>query len=141
MWDGTIGRRGVLAAAALSGAATVAGTPLARAAGSGVDYPALKRALTGQLLRPDDPGYATAARPYNAALGIRRPAAIAKVAGRFDVVACVNGVRGHGVPLAARSGGHSYAGFSTPDNGVVVDLSALNRITVRGDGTAVVGSG
>jgi FAD/FMN-containing dehydrogenase len=113
---------------------------VSRAAGA-VDYAALKKALTGSLLRPGDPGYATAARPFNIALGTRHPAAIARAAGRPDVVTCVKRVRGHGVPLAARSGGHSYAGFSTPDNGVVVDVSALDRITVRGDGTAVVGAG
>jgi FAD/FMN-containing dehydrogenase len=45
------------------------------------------------------------------------------------------------VPLAARSGGHSYAGFSTPDRGVVVDLGTLRGITVRDDNTAVVGAG
>ena len=44
------------------------------------------------------------------------------------------------VRLAAR-GGASYAGFSTPDNGVVVDLSALKGITVKSNGTAVVGAG
>jgi FAD/FMN-containing dehydrogenase len=54
---------------------------------------------------------------------------------------CVSRVRGHGVRLAARGGGHSYAGYSTPDKGVVVDLSALKSITVKSDGTAVVGAG
>jgi FAD/FMN-containing dehydrogenase len=144
MATNTIRRRTLLSAAALGAAAAVAGvrmTGAAEAATTGVDYAKLKKALTGALLRPGEPGYATAARPYNAALGVRRPAAIAKVANRTDVVACVNRVRGHGVALAARSGGHSYAGFSTPDNGVVVDLAALDGITVRADGTALVGAG
>jgi FAD/FMN-containing dehydrogenase len=158
-----VGRRTVLAAAALTGAATVAGTatvaasrlgaaaaasgaPAALSGGSAVaaaalDYSALKRALTGHLLRPGDAGYASSAQPFNIALGARRPAAIAHVANAADVATCVKRVRGHGVTLAARSGGHSYAGFSTPDNGVVVDVSALRGITVRADGTAVVGSG
>lgn len=146
MGEFVLGRRrflGLTAAAAAGAAAAgvgLFGEPVAAAAG-GVDYAGLKRALKGALLRPGDAGYVAAARPYNSALGVRKPAAIAKVAGVDDVRACVRRVRGHGVPLAARAGGHSYAGFSTPDNGVVVDLSALKGITVRGDGTAVVGAG
>jgi hypothetical protein len=140
---GRVGRRGFLTLAAVAGAAACA-PALARpaaAATTGVDLAALKKALKGPLLRPGDAGYATAAQPFNAALGVRRPAAIAKAANRADVSTCVRRVAGHGVPLAARSGGHSYAGFSTPDKGVVVDLSALRGIKVRDDGTAVVGAG
>ena len=144
MGESRFGRRKFLGVTAAAGAvvagSALLGEPLAAAA-SGVDYAGLKRALKGSLLRPGDAGYAAAARPFNAALGVRRPAAIARVAGADDVSTCVRRVRGHGVPLAARGGGHSYAGFSTPDNGVVVDLSALKSITVRTDGTAVVGAG
>lgn len=139
----TVGRRNFLGLA-LAGAAGVAAPLLGEpssAAATGVDYAGLKRALKGPLLRPGDAGYATAARPFNAALGVRKPAAIARVAGTDDVRTCVRRVRGHGVRLAARGGGHSYAGFSTPDNGVVVDLSALKGITVKSNGTAVVGAG
>jgi len=139
-----IDRRKFLTLAAVAGAAVgagpFAGQPLASAA-TGVDYAALKRALKGSLLRPGDSGYSTAAKPYNAALGVRKPAAVAKVAGTADVSTCVKRVRGHGVALAARSGGHSYAGFSTPNNGVVVDVSALKTITIKANGTAIVGAG
>jgi len=144
MGEFSAGRRRFLGLAAAAGAAAAGsvmlGEPLAAAA-SGVDYAALKRALRGTLLRPGDAGYSTAAKPYNSALGVRKPAAIAKVADADDVRTAVRLVRGHGVTLAARAGGHSYAGFSTPDNGVVVDLSALKGITVKSDGTAVVGAG
>lgn len=140
--DFTFGRRRFLGltAAAVAGAALL-GEPVASAAATGVDYAGLKRALKGPLLRAGDAGYATAAMPYNSALGVRKPAAIAKVASTGDVQTCVRRVRGHGVPLAARAGGHSYAGFSTPNSGVVVDLSALKAITIKADGTAVVGAG
>jgi FAD/FMN-containing dehydrogenase len=144
MDDMRLGRRRFLGLTAAAGAAvagaTLLGAPVAEAAG-GIDYAGLKRALKGPLLRPGDAAYAAAAKPYNSALGVRKPAAIAKVAGTDDVRACVRRVRGHGVPLAARAGGHSYAGFSTPDNGVVIDLSALKGVTVKSDGTAVVGAG
>jgi len=139
-----LGRRQFLGLTAAAGAA-VAVAPLVVAtdarAETGVDYAGLRKALKGALLLPGDAGYATAATPYNAALGVRRPAAIANVAGAGDVGTCVRRVRGHGVTIAARSGGHSYAGFSTPDNGLVVDVSALKSITVKSDGTATVGAG
>jgi FAD/FMN-containing dehydrogenase len=144
MEESTFGRRTFLTVAAAAGAALVAGPGAGEApaaAATGVDYAALKKALKGTLLRPGDAGFSTAARPYNAALGVRRPAAIARVAGTADVSACIKRVRGHGVTLAARCGGHSYPGFSTPDDGVVVDVSALKGITVKNDGTAVVGAG
>jgi len=154
-----VGRRGFLALAAVAGAAAcapqfvrqtsavAAGAPQSErpasavAAVSGLDLAALKKALTGPLLRSGDAGYAVAAQPFNAALGVRKPLAVAKVAKVADVTTCVRRVAGHGVPLAARSGGHSYAGFSTPNNGVVVDLGTLRGITVKSDGTAVVGAG
>ena len=45
-----------------------------------------------------------------------------------------------GVPLAIRSGGHSYAGYSVT-RGVVVDLSGLRGISVNENGTATIGAG
>lgn len=136
-------RRSFLAmAAATSTVATGALVSSTSAAGaSGIDWAALKNALDGQLIRPGDSLYASAAKPYNAALGVRSPAAIAKIANRADVSRCVRRVANRGIPLAARSGGHSYAGFSTPNKGLVVDVSALHKITVKANGTAVVGAG
>jgi len=93
------------------------------------------------MLLPEDTGYTQAAMPYNAALGIRRPAAIIRVADTADVATCVRNAGGRGLPLAARSGGHSYEGWSTPNRGIVVDLSALRAIHVRPDGTAIIGAG
>ncbi|WP_370948417.1 FAD-binding oxidoreductase [Amycolatopsis sp. cg5] len=113
----------------------------ARAAAGGIDLDGLGKAMSGRLLRPGDSGYDFASTTWNLALPSRRPAAIAQVANRQDVIECVRRAGGRGAPLAARSGGHNYAGFSTPDSGVVVDVSALNKITINDDGTAVVGSG
>jgi hypothetical protein len=137
----TVNRRGFLALAAAAGtmATGVGGGGAARAAG--VDWAALSHALDGPLLRPGSAEYDSAAMPFNAALGVRTPAAIARVANRADVATCVRRVRGHGIPIAARSGGHSYAGFSTPNQGLVVDVSGLHKITVKSNGTAVIGAG
>jgi FAD/FMN-containing dehydrogenase len=90
---------------------------------------------------PGETGYTGAAMPYNAALGARRPAAVIQVADAADVATCVRRAGGRGLQLAARSGGHSYEGWSTPDRGIIVDLSALRTIDVKPDGTAIVGAG
>jgi len=66
---------------------------------------------------------------------------VAQVSSRADVATCVRRVKGHGIPIAARSGGHSYPGFSTPNKGLVVDVSRLHKITVKSNGTAVIGAG
>ncbi len=149
MGEHVISRRRLLAGVVAAGSGLLAGSagvrraPRAHAAraATDVDLDGLQRALTGRLLRPGDGGYAGAARPWNLALPARSPLAIAQVADRDDVVACVQRAGGRGAPLAARSGGHSYAGYSTPDGGVVVDVSALDGVSVRDDGTADIGAG
>jgi FAD/FMN-containing dehydrogenase len=124
-----------------TGPTPVSPGPTPTTTGSGLDLRALRGRLTGSLLLPGDGGYPEAARPYNAALAPRRPLAIVRAANADDVATCVRLAGGRGVPLAARSGGHSYEGWSTPDGGVVLDVSGLRGVRVRSDGTAVVGSG
>ncbi|GAA0232004.1 FAD-binding oxidoreductase [Cryptosporangium japonicum] len=151
MTGSALSRRGFLALGGLAAVAACTETKAVRTATTApsaaasptaaLDLPGLRTALTGQLLLPGDAGYTTAAQPFNVALGTRKPAAIAKVANVDDVRACITRAGGRGVPLAARSGGHSYPGYSTPDRGVVVDLGAFHTITVKDDGTAVVGAG
>jgi FAD/FMN-containing dehydrogenase len=143
-----LSRRRFLSATAAAAGIAVAGGVASRnvranatEAADPIDLDGLKTALTGQLLRPGDPAFGRAAQPWNLALPARSPAAIALVANQTDVIACIQRAGGRGVPLAARSGGHNYAGYSTPDGGVVVDVSALNAVTVNDDGTAVVGAG
>lgn len=43
--------------------------------------------------------------------------------------------------MAARGGGHSYAGYSTPSNGLVIDLSRLAAIRANADGSVRIGAG
>lgn len=68
-----------------------------------------------------------------------RPAAIAYCATSGDVQRCVEFARGHDVAFAARSGGHSYAGYSTT-NGLVIDVTVMSSVSAGG-GSAVIGSG
>ena len=53
-----------------------------------------------------------------------RPAGIAVCVSPEDAAACVTWARDTGVPFAVRSGGHSYAGFSTSD-GLVIDVKGM----------------
>ncbi len=96
---------------------------------SGVDLRPLEQRLRGALLRPGMTGYDSARQVMNRAL-TRRPAAIAQVADAQDVVEVVRFARDHGLPLAVRSGGHSPAGYGMVDDALVVDLSAMKRVTI-----------
>jgi FAD/FMN-containing dehydrogenase len=101
----------------------------------------LARALTGRLLLPEDAEYARAKLAFLTQFDDRRPAAIALCETEADVQRSVEFAATQGMPVAARSGGHSYAGYSTPDGGLIIDVSTLDQVEVREDGTAVVGAG
>ncbi|WP_157537300.1 FAD-binding oxidoreductase [Kitasatospora azatica] len=105
------------------------------------DWSALKARLAGRLLLPQDQGYGTARLGYNELNDGQLPAAVARCTSASDVQACLDAARGHGVPIAARSGGHSYLGYSVPNGGLVMDLRPMARVQVLPDGTARVGAG
>ena len=86
----------------------------------------------GGVTTPEDPGYDAGRAVWNGAIDAH-PALIAHCRGTADVVAAVNLTRTAGVPLAVRAGGHSVAGFSVCDGGVVIDLSGLRGVTVHVD--------
>ncbi|TDV41355.1 FAD-binding oxidoreductase [Actinophytocola oryzae] len=104
------------------------------------DWNALRSQLPGGLMLPGDSGYEQAAQSYNPRFDNHRPAAIAHCTSVEDVQRCVEIARNARMPIAARSGGHSYAGYSTPDNGLVVDLRGMAGVQVSGD-TATIGGG
>ena len=60
----------------------------------------------------------------------RRPALVVRCSGTADVTRTVELARTEGVPLAVRGGGHSVAGFSTCDDGIVLDLSPMRGVHV-----------
>src|SRR5207245_11320470 len=99
----------------------------------------LRRALAVRLTLPGDVTYDGARVLYNARFDAIRPAAIARCRSVDDVRACVGFAATYDVPLALRSGGHSYGGWST-GMGLVIDTAPLNAIDVRGD-HAIVGAG
>jgi FAD/FMN-containing dehydrogenase len=88
-----------------------------------------KQSLSGEILRAGDAGYDKARTVPNAMID-RRPAIIARCAGAADVIACIRFAREHDVLVAVRGGGHSVAGKSVCDGGLMIDLSAMKGIRV-----------
>src|SRR5436190_11292694 len=105
------------------------------------DWNALQARLSGALVRPGEPGYDIARRSFSTLFDDRTPAAVATCTRPEDVQACVEVASGSRIPIAARSGGHSYAGYCTPNGGLVVDLGRMSGVEVSGDGTARIGAG
>ena len=89
----------------------------------------LRKAIRGETFRPGDAGYDAARRVPNALID-RRPAIIARCTGAADVIECVRFARECEVLVAVRGGGHSVAGKSVCDAGLVIDLSAMKGIRV-----------
>jgi len=85
--------------------------------------------ITGRLIAPDTPDYETARLVFNRAFN-RRPALIARCSSASDIERVLDFAQGHNLPLAIRGGGHNRAGFGVCDGGVVMDLSAMNRVKV-----------
>ncbi len=98
-------------------------------------------ALRGYAVGPGDPGYDIDRRIWNASFD-RRPAVIIRCAGVADVIAAVKFGRASGLPVAVRSGGHSFPGFSMVEGGAVIDLSLMKGVRVDPEGgTARVQAG
>lgn len=153
-----VNRRTFLGAVALSAAAGAAGctaepgAPRTKPTGSArptpstpaepvpPDWAALRKKLRGGLVLPGQDGYPNAARVFNPIYDSRRPAAIARCERPEDVQACVEVAAAARMPIAARSGGHSYAGYSNQDKALIVDLSPMSTVDARG-GNAVIGAG
>jgi FAD/FMN-containing dehydrogenase len=89
----------------------------------------LAERLRGDLVLPGDAAYDRERRVWNGMFD-RRPAAIAQVEGAVDVVAVVDYARETGTELAVRGGGHSSAGYSTVDDGIVLDFSRMRGVRV-----------
>src|SRR5450759_1034172 len=114
----------------------------ANAKASRADWQALRRRLsTDELVLPGQAGYTTARQLFDPRFDAVEPAGIAYCGTPQDVSACLAFVRRFGLPVAARSGGHSYGGWSS-STGLIVDVSRMNTLRVAAGGATVqVGTG
>jgi len=85
--------------------------------------------VRGQLKCPEDDGYDDARTVFYGGID-RRPELIVRVANATDVSRAVGLARESGLELAVRSGGHSVAGHSTTDGGIVLDLSEIKGLEI-----------
>lgn len=124
-------KTGALASAAV--AVEMSGWPLGHAAERPrIDPEALKklsRRLEGRVIVAGDPEYEAARRVWNFRFD-PHPAAVIRCAGSDDVSRSIDFARRHGLPASVRSGGHSQAGLSVCDGGVVIDLSHMKKIEI-----------
>jgi FAD/FMN-containing dehydrogenase len=89
----------------------------------------LAQGLDGQILRPDDEGFADATSIWNAMITIR-PGLVIRPSTTQDVVAAVNFARDNQLQLSIKGGGHNIAGLALCDGGVTLDMSAMRTVVV-----------
>ncbi|WP_023590261.1 FAD-binding oxidoreductase [Streptomyces thermolilacinus] len=104
------------------------------------DWAALARGLDGRLVRPGERDYDAARTLFNPRFDGLRPSGVAYCARPEDVRTCLEFARRHGVPVSVRSGGHSYAGWSSGP-GLVVDVQPMASVSMSPGGTAQIGAG
>ncbi len=92
-------------------------------------YSSLRRNFKGDLLLPGDCSYDAARCIWNGMFD-RRPGLIARPVDVSDVQSAIRLASQFDVVTAIRCGGHSLAGFSTCDEGLVLDLSRMRQVTV-----------
>jgi FAD/FMN-containing dehydrogenase len=138
--DGWVDRRAFLAQAGAAGLALAAGAHGARLTGA-----AARKAgppIRGRVIRRGTDGFRQAAHVYNERFDGLLPSLIARPLNADDVRSAVNWGVSHHVPLRARSGGHSYAGYSTLSGGMVLDLRNMRRVQVDArHRTVTIGAG
>ncbi|MFD5146893.1 FAD-binding oxidoreductase [Streptomyces sp. NPDC058401] len=133
------------AALAATGAAAVfpasASASVSSRTRSGIRWGRLDERLSGHLVLPSDADYQRAKQLYQVQFDATNPRAVAYCKTPSDVAKCLTFAQNHDIEVAARSGGHSAAGYSTTQ-GLVIDVSGLNEVTLgAGNGTARIGPG
>ena len=96
-----------------------------------VDESALEQfaaSIRGDVLKPGDPRYSE--NPVFNAMHQRRPALIVRCTGTADVVDAIVFARQRSLLVAVRGGGHSVAGHSSCDDGMVIDLTRMRGVDV-----------
>jgi FAD/FMN-containing dehydrogenase len=101
-----------------------------------ISIPELRDRFDGRVIAAGDDGYDRARKVFYGKWD-RRPAAVIRPTSAAEVAGVVGLARDRGLELAVRSGGHSLAGHSASDGGIVLDLSAMTALEVdRADASA-----
>ncbi|MEX0780822.1 MAG: FAD-binding oxidoreductase [Balneolales bacterium] len=101
----------------------------------------LRYGFNGNILLPENSGYDETRKIFNAMIDLH-PGVIAQCTGVEDVIKAVQFGRDNGLEIAVRSGGHSVAGKSLTDGGLVIDLRRMNTVSVNAEErTATVSGG
>jgi FAD/FMN-containing dehydrogenase len=102
---------------------------------SSISIPRLRDSFDGRVTAPDDAGYDQARKVFYGKYD-RRPAAIVRPADAAEVAQVVTLAADSGLELAVRSGGHSLAGHSVSEGGIVLDLSEMTALDLDLEGRA-----
>ena len=101
----------------------------------------LAELVTGPVLGAGDPAYEQSRRVFNAMID-RRPAAIVRCSSAGDVARAVTLAREYELPISVKGGGHSIAGNAVCEDGLMLDMSSMKRISVDPErGLAVAEAG
>jgi FAD/FMN-containing dehydrogenase len=132
--------RGGAALAAVSAPALL-GAPAVAVSRPAATAAELRRRLHGTLLTPRERGWSAARTLWNPRLDVA-PRMIAFCETSGDVAEVLRYAGRHGLPVAARGGRHSFAGYGNAGGGIVADVSRLDGVRLdRGRRTATVGGG
>ena len=101
--------------------------------GTAISVPRVRAEFDGRVIAPGDAGYDQARTVFYGGFD-RRPAVIIRPADAAEVASVVTLARDSGVELAVRSGGHSTAGHSVSDGGIVLDLGDMKTLDIDVDG-------
>lgn len=93
------------------------------------DIHTFSRQLKGRVVLPESPEYDSVRRVWNHAYD-QRPRVIALCLAEEDIIYSLDFAHEHGVSIAVRSGGHSFAGYGACDNGLVLNLSRMRRVQI-----------
>lgn len=83
----------------------------------------------GSTVTPNDAGYDEARTLFNAMID-KKPAVIARCTSAGDVRDAIRFGRDSGLAIAVHAGGHSVAGLSMNDGGLVVDVRLMNDVQI-----------
>ncbi len=103
-------------------------------------WTSLAKSLDGPLVRPQDPTWKTARQLYNTRFDTLTPTAVTYPAHEEDIRTTLAYARAHAIPVAIRNGGHSYAGWSSGNGRLIIDVSRISRVRASA-GEATVGAG